>query len=76
MYKIAHFTGTIMLLQLRKMEKDRIAFVEEKKRKNLIKLKIIETLKAEQNTLRDRLNAIQDGPHAKRTLEVTIKDTI
>lgn len=53
------------------MEKDRIAFVEEKKRKNLIKLKIIETLKFERNALRDRLNAIQDGPHAKRTLEVS-----
>lgn len=53
------------------MEKDRVAFVEEKKRKNLIKLKIIETLKAERNALRDRLNTIQDGPHAKRTLDVS-----
>lgn len=52
------------------MEKDRIEFMEEKRRKNLIKLKIIETLKVERNELRERVNAIQEGPHAKRTLEV------
>lgn len=52
------------------MEKDRIVFTEDKKCKNIKKLKIIETLKTERNNLRDRVNAIQEGPHAKRTNEV------
>ena len=52
------------------MEKDRLVYMEEKKSKHLKKLKIIETLKSERNSLKDRLNVILEGPHAKQTKEV------
>lgn len=52
------------------MEKDRISFTEEKKCRNVRRLKIIETLKSERNTLRDLVVAIEEGPHAKRNKEV------
>lgn len=52
------------------MEKDRIAYIEDKKSKHYKQIKIIETLKRERNNLKDRLNAIQIGPHAKKTSEV------
>lgn len=52
------------------MEKDRITFIEDKKCKHLKKTKIIEMLKTERNNLKDQLNSYEQGPFAKKTLEV------
>lgn len=52
------------------MEKERIAFLEDKKSKHLKRNKIIETLKTERNNLKDQLNSYEQGPYAKKTNEV------
>lgn len=70
MIKLGFSTNTLYLFKLRKMEKDRISFTEEKKCRNARRLKMIETLRIERNSLRDRMVAIEEGPHAKRTKEV------
>lgn len=56
--------------QIRKMEKDRLSFLEDKKCKHLKRTKIIEMLKTERNNLKDQLNSYEQGPFAKKTTEV------
>ncbi|KAJ6635259.1 Coiled-coil domain-containing protein 63 [Pseudolycoriella hygida] len=55
--------------QLRKMEKERIAYIEDKKCRHLKRSKIIELLKMERNNLKELLNSYEQGPFAKRTAE-------
>lgn len=52
------------------MEKERLSFLEDKKCKYLKKSKIIEMLKMERNNLKDQLNTFEQGPFAKKTIEV------
>lgn len=52
------------------MEKDRIAFIEDKKCKSIQKLKMLQTLKTERDNLRQIINSFQGGQHARQTSEV------
>lgn len=52
------------------MEKDRTAFIEDKKCKSIQKLKMLQTLKAERDNLRQIIYSFEGGQHAKRTSEV------
>lgn len=52
------------------MEKERLSFIEDKKCKHLKKSRIIEMLKTERNNLKDELNCYEQGPFAKKTIEV------
>lgn len=52
------------------MEKERLAFLEDKKCKHLKRTKIVEMLKTERNNLKDQLNSYEQGPFAKKTTEV------
>lgn len=61
------------LMQLRKMEKERSAFIEDKKCKSIQKLKMLQTLKTERDNLRQIINSFHGGQHAKRTSEVQRK---
>lgn len=62
---------TISHLQLRKMEKDQKAFLEEKKSISKRRQRIIDTLTTEKNSLQERLDAIHQGPHAKQEVKVS-----
>lgn len=61
-------------LQLRKLDKDRMLFVCEKKNAAMKRDRLIETLKKEKMQLQDRLDAISTGPHAQRELKVRSND--
>lgn len=57
-------------MQLRKLDKERLAFITEKKNISIKRERLIETLKKEKIQLQERLNAISVGPHAQRELKV------
>lgn len=59
-----------MLLQLRKLDKERQSFICEKKNISIKRERLIEALKKEKLQLQERLNAISIGPHAQRELKV------
>lgn len=61
-----------LLGQLRKMEKEHKAFLEEKRSIANKRERIIETLKKEKDSLQERLDAIQEGPHARRDAKVSV----
>lgn len=54
------------------MEKDRLTYLEDKKSKHSKRSKIIEMLKIERNNLKDQLNSFEQGPFAKKTIEVLL----
>lgn len=56
--------------KLRKLEKDRINFLSEKKNAAAKRERLIVTLKKERAQLQDRLGAITTGPHAQNELRV------
>ena len=58
------------------MEKERIIFYEDKNKKSRKNKKIIEILSKERDQLQITLNAIQEGPHAKRESEVLFRKFI
>lgn len=60
-------------MQLRKLEKDRLSFICEKKNAAVKRDRLIETLKKEKLQLQDRLDAISTGPHAQRELKVSLQ---
>lgn len=60
--------------QLRKLDKDRMLFVCEKKNAAMKRDRLIETLRKEKLQLQDRLDAISSGPHAQRELKVRSND--
>lgn len=57
---------------MRKLEKERIKFVLEKRNVALKRDRLIETLKKERVQLQDRLNAVTTGRHAQREIRVSI----
>lgn len=57
--------------QLRKMEKEHKAFQDEKRSVASKRERIIETLTKEKDTLQHRLDAIQEGPHARHDAKVS-----
>lgn len=59
-----------MCFQLRKLDKERLAFISEKKNISIKRERLIEALKKEKIQLQERLNAISVGPHAQRELKV------
>lgn len=52
------------------MEKEHKAFVDEKRSIAKKRERIIETLSKEKDSLQDRLDAIQEGPHARQDAKV------
>lgn len=56
--------------QVRKLDKERSAFICEKKNGAQKRERLIETLKKERAHLQDRLNAITTGPHVQHDLKV------
>lgn len=58
------------IFQLRKLDKERLAFICEKKNVSIKRERLIEALKKEKLQLQERLNAISIGPHAQRELKV------
>lgn len=54
--------------QLRKMDKDRRTFIDDRSRRHAKRQQIIDTLRAERNALRERVADQQTGPHARRTV--------
>lgn len=59
-----------LLLQIRKMEKDRILFLDEKKNAMAKRERLLDTLKRERQQLQERLMALHHGPHARRESKV------
>lgn len=55
------------------MEKEKLIFLEEKTKKQNKKQKIIDLFKIERNNLKEKLNIIQQGPHAKKISAVSDK---
>lgn len=62
-------------MQLRKLDKERLSFICEKKNVNLKRERQIAALKKEKIQLQERLNAISIGPHAQRELKVSVSST-
>lgn len=61
-----------LVLQLRKMEKDRILFLDEKRNAMAKRERLLDTLKRERQQLQDRLMALRHGPHARNESKVNI----
>lgn len=53
------------------MEKEHKTFLDEKRSIGAKRERIIETLTRERDTLQERLNAIQEGPHARHEAKVS-----
>lgn len=58
--------------QLRKMEKDRVLFLDEKRNAMARRERLLDTLKRERQQLQDRLMALRHGPHARNESKVNI----
>lgn len=54
------------------MEMDRMAYIDEKKTKQLKKANIIATLTEDQKKLCNEYNTVHLGPHAKKCKEVIL----
>lgn len=67
-----YFSSKKIYLQLRKLDKERLSFICEKKNVSIKRERLIEALKKEKVQLQERLNAISVGPHAQRELKVRI----
>lgn len=56
--------------QLRKLDKERVSFVCEKKNASVKRDRLIEAMKKEKQQLQERLDAVSVGPHAQHELKV------
>lgn len=57
-------------IQCRSNENERLIFTEEKHKKQRKHKKLIDILTKERNQLQLQLSAIQEGPHARREIEL------
>lgn len=58
---------------MRKLDKERVSFVCEKKNAGVKRDRLIEALKKEKQQLQERLDAVSVGPHAQHELKVGCK---
>lgn len=68
--KLYVFMWSKLILQLRKMEKDRNIFLDGKKFMMAKRERLLDTLKRERNQLQERLMALHHGPHARKESKV------